>query len=149
MIQTNEELEIAGEIMQRLHAEANTPPEKARIYQMHVRQYVISGTHEEARPGRNLVRVTGCLLRSLLVAMALLPCNLQAQSSSSFDEVGSFYMQNFSPEDYDAHAQNWDIAQSPEGLLYVANGSGMLEYDGVSWRLIPISNNSSPRSLAI
>ncbi|MCP4396620.1 MAG: hypothetical protein GY801_04855, partial [bacterium] len=149
LIQTNEDLEIAGEITQRLHAEAKTPPGKARIYQIQVRQYVISGTHEEARPGRNLLRMTQCLFCSLLVALALLPCNLQSQSSSAFDEVGRFYVQNFAPQDYGAHAQNWDIVQSPEGLLYFANGHGVLEYDGVSWRLIPISNLSTARSLAI
>ncbi|MCP4205140.1 MAG: hypothetical protein GY769_24790, partial [bacterium] len=88
------------------------------------------------QPGRNLVRVTGWRLRGLLVALALLPCNVQAQSTSSFDEVGRFYVQNFAPQDYGAHAQNWAIVQSPEGLLYVANGHGVLEYDGVSWRLI-------------
>ncbi|MCP4378863.1 MAG: lactonase family protein, partial [bacterium] len=116
---------------------------------MQVRQYVISGTHEEARPGRNLLRMTQCLFCSLLVALALLPCNVQAQSSSAIDEVGRFYVKNFAPADYNAHAQNWDIVQSPDGLLYVANSVGVLEYDGVSWRLIPISNNSSTRSLAI
>ncbi|MCP5035514.1 MAG: hypothetical protein GY939_27255, partial [Actinomycetia bacterium] len=79
----------------------------------------------------------------------LLPCNVQAQSNSAFDEVGRFYVQSFAPQDYGAHAQNWAIVQSPEGLLYVANGSGVLEYDGVSWRLIRISNRLAARSLAI
>ncbi|MCP4377419.1 MAG: histidine kinase, partial [bacterium] len=89
------------------------------------------------------------IYRALLAVLALLPCNLQAQSSSAFEEVGRFYVQNFAPEDYDGHSQNWDIVESPEGLLYVANGRGVLEYDGVSWRLIPISNENAVRSLAI
>ncbi|MCP3665200.1 MAG: response regulator [Gammaproteobacteria bacterium] len=74
--------------------------------------------------------------------------SLQAESASSFEEVGHFYMKNYSPEDYDAHAQNWAFVQSPEGLLYVANGDGLLEYDGVSWRYIVIPN-AVPRALAI
>ncbi len=95
------------------------------------------------------MRETIYQLRGLLVVLALLPCNVQAESASSFDEVGRFYMQSFSPEDYDGHSQNWDIVESPEGLLYVGNGSGVLEYDGVYWRLIPISNENAVRSLAI
>ncbi|MCP4400066.1 MAG: AAA family ATPase, partial [bacterium] len=42
------ELDIAGEITQLLLEEAKTPLEKARIYQMRVRQYVISGELEDA-----------------------------------------------------------------------------------------------------
>ncbi|MCP4272797.1 MAG: hypothetical protein GY781_12670, partial [Gammaproteobacteria bacterium] len=75
--------------------------------------------------------------------------SLQAESTSSFDEAGHFYLQNFAPEDYAAHSQNWDIVQSPEGLIYIANGRGILEYDGVSWRLILVSNDKAVRSLAI
>ncbi|MCP4289869.1 MAG: lactonase family protein, partial [Gammaproteobacteria bacterium] len=89
------------------------------------------------------------IYRALLVVLVLLPCNVQAQSSSAIDEVGRFYVQNFAPQDYDGHSQNWAIVQSQEGLIYVANSVGVLEYDGVSWRLIPISNRSTARSLAI
>ncbi|MCP3962764.1 MAG: response regulator [bacterium] len=88
-------------------------------------------------------------LYGLLIALALLPRGVEAQPTSSFDEVGRFYVQNFAPEDYDAHAQSWVIAQGPDGLLYVANGEGVLEYDGVSWRLIPVSDRRFARSLAI
>ncbi|MCP4244894.1 MAG: histidine kinase, partial [bacterium] len=90
-----------------------------------------------------------CRLLGLLLALALLPCMVQAQSASPLDEVGRFYVQNFAPQDYGADGQNWAIVQSPEGLLYVANGHGVLEYDGVSWRLIRTSNRSTARSLAI
>ena len=78
----------------------------------------------------------------------LVPLGVRAQSSP-FDEAGRFYTQNFAPEDYGAHVQNWAIVQDKRGLLYVANGDGVLEYDGVSWRLIPISNGITARSLAI
>lgn len=73
----------------------------------------------------------------------------RAQSAPSFDEVGHFYMQNFAPEDYGADIQNWDLAQDPRGFLYVANTTGVLEFDGVSWRLIPVSSQSVTRSLAV
>ena len=41
------------------------------------------------------------------------------------------------------------MVQSPEDLIYVANGSGVLEVDGVSGRQIPIDNHSVARSLAL
>ncbi len=46
-------------------------------------------------------------------------------------------------------SQNWAIVQGPDGLIYVGNSEGVLEYDGVSWRRIPVSNQSTVRSLAI
>ncbi|CAH1000682.1 hypothetical protein LEM8419_01816 [Neolewinella maritima] len=40
---------------------------------------------------------------------------------------------HYGPQQYGAEAQNWDVAQSPEGLLYVANSGGVLQYDGQNW----------------
>ncbi|MCP4291096.1 MAG: hypothetical protein GY780_04610, partial [bacterium] len=100
-------------------------------------------------PDRNRVPKKACRLLGLLLALALLPCKAQTQPATSLDEVGRFYAQIFAPQDYGADAQNWAIVQSSEGLIYVANGSGVLEYDGVSWRLIRISNGLAARSLAI
>jgi signal transduction histidine kinase len=87
----------------------------------------------------------------IALALALATCAFaaRAQLASPFDEAGRFYVRNFGPEDYDAHAQNWAIVESPEGLLYVGNNDGVLEYDGVSWRLIPVANHSVVRSLAV
>ncbi|MCP4959073.1 MAG: histidine kinase, partial [Actinomycetia bacterium] len=83
-----------------------------------------------------------------MTALALLARGVQAQPASPFDEVGRFYVQNFGPEDYGGHTQNWAITQAPNGLSYIANSEGVLEYDGVSWHLIPVSNRSIGRSLA-
>ncbi len=43
------------------------------------------------------------------------------------------FVTNFSPQEYEAHAQNWDILQDEEGIIYFANSQGLLEYDGQSW----------------
>lgn len=82
------------------------------------------------------------------MALALLPAGVVAQPDGIFDEIGRLFLQSFGPEDYDAHGQNWAVTQAPDGLIYVANGDGVLEYDGVSWRLIRVSNRSVARSLA-
>jgi hypothetical protein len=47
------------------------------------------------------------------------------------------YVERFGPEDYDRHEQNWMIRQSPAGLIYVANRTGLLEYDGRTWTSTP------------
>lgn len=50
---------------------------------------------------------------------------------------------------YDHHPQNWSIIQDNRGLIYVGNRGGLMEYDGVSWRLIEMLGNHLVRALAI
>ena len=57
-------------------------------------------------------------------------------------ESSSKYITNYSPRDYGFHAQNWCILQDKRGILYVGNQGGLLEYDGVSWRSIPVPTPS-------
>ncbi len=37
-----------------------------------------------------------------------------------------------------AHSQNWAVAQDAQGVLYVANGEGLLSYDGARWQALPV-----------
>ena len=46
------------------------------------------------------------------------------------------FHQTFSQEDYHAGPQNWSITQDKRGIIYVGNSYGILEFDGVNWRLI-------------
>lgn len=66
---------------------------------------------------------------------------------SGWEEAGLPYIQNFSPRAYHAHAQNWAIEQDARGVMYVGNTAGVLEYDGVRWRLISTPNQSVVRTL--
>ena len=50
---------------------------------------------------------------------------------------------------YDGGTQNWDVAVSPDGIMYFANNEGLLRYDGVFWKKYPISNQTIVRSLGI
>lgn len=54
---------------------------------------------------------------------------------------------NFTPEDYAAENQNWAVTQGDEDYIYVANNSGLLEYDGAKWRLYKSPNNTILRSV--
>lgn len=64
-------------------------------------------------------------------------------------EVGWSSIRHFGTRDYHAHVQNWAIVQDERGLIYAGNGAGVLEYDGVSWRLIETTGRTSVRSLAV
>lgn len=63
-------------------------------------------------------------------------------------ETGLPFIRNYSPKEYRQHDQNWAIIQDLRGVMYFGNSSGLLEYDGASWRLIQMPNASTVRSLA-
>jgi signal transduction histidine kinase len=45
------------------------------------------------------------------------------------------------PKEFKSHPQNWSIVQDSKGIIYVGNNlSGVLQYDGVSWRKIYVPN---------
>lgn len=58
-------------------------------------------------------------------------------------------MRNYPSKEYKAAVQNWALLQDKRGVMYFANDQGILEYDGKNWVLIPTTNNSPVRSLAI
>jgi GAF domain-containing protein/CheY-like chemotaxis protein len=97
------------------------------------------------------------LLVILFFAVLINPEAAQAQTPSSTpsalraspNETGLPFIRNYSPKEYGAHAQNWTIAQDKRGVMYFGNGLGVLEYDGVSWRLLQLPNKSSIRTLAL
>ncbi len=68
----------------------------------------------------------------------------QAQNQPEF---GTFFINNFSPVEYDASTQNWAITQDDAGMMYFGNNSGVLQFDGSNWKLIPVTNNSCVRSV--
>jgi DNA-binding CsgD family transcriptional regulator len=58
-------------------------------------------------------------------------------------------IQNYTPEEYGAENQNWAISQSSENYIYVANNSGLLEYNGAEWKLYNSPNNTIVRSVKV
>lgn len=56
-------------------------------------------------------------------------------------------IQNYSPADYGAASQNWDIAVDERGVVYTANNQGLLVFDGLSWELFPLESQSIIRSV--
>ncbi len=95
------------------------------------------------------------LLWALL--MLLVPCLTAAQTDEPAspaqldpgDEIGAPLINVYTRQDYNAYPQNWAIVQDHRGIIYVANNNGVLEYDGVTWRLHTIEDAGIVDSLAI
>lgn len=54
--------------------------------------------------------------------------------SSGYSQIPTSHeITNYPPSTYGSHNQNWDIAQDQRGVMYFANGDGLLEFDGTNW----------------
>ncbi len=69
--------------------------------------------------------------------------------SSFSQEMGSPIISNYSSSDYNSHVQNWSIIKDKRGIMYFANHSCILEFDGIYWNKISIEHGFNVRSLDI
>ena len=60
--------------------------------------------------------------------------------SQRIDIQGALNIRNFTNAEYNGHNQVFAITQDGRGVMYFGNKSGVLEYDGVSWRTIKVFN---------
>ena len=65
----------------------------------------------------------------------------------------NLYIENYTQKDYGSSLftvspQNWDIEQDSLGRLYIANSSGVLLFDGLTWTMIPGTENTDLQNLA-
>jgi DNA-binding CsgD family transcriptional regulator len=58
-------------------------------------------------------------------------------------------IRNYSRKVYGGGTQTWDAAQDGRNLMYFANNDGVLRYDGTSWTVLPVANNTIVRSVAL
>lgn len=56
---------------------------------------------------------------------------------------------NFSKDTYHAGNKNWSIGQDENGVMYFGNDFGLIEFDGVEWKLCKKSDNWIIRSVAV
>ena len=101
-----------------------------------------TGPGRSSHPARRLAT----LILIFLVESGL---SLAQPASTVWNELGRPVVQNFSSNDYNAHGQNWGLVQHPNGIIYVANGTGILEYDGAVWRGIEVGRRGATRSIAV
>ena len=78
------------------------------------------------------------VISGAVLLLFLLFANVYAQSLGTDvpgqDVTGYPITKVHSRADYGQHDQNWDIMQADNGLMYVANGYGLMEWDGERWR---------------
>ncbi len=84
-----------------------------------------------------------------LLVIALFSRTSISQAFSGQDPVNRYLVTSYAPSDYGFGTQNWDFVQDRNGIIYVANRNGVLQFDGSTWNLIPVSGETPLRSLAI
>lgn len=74
-------------------------------------------------------------LAALLALLLAVAHGAAAQPIPSPGEGRPLFARRISWRESGGNAQNWGFAQHPDGRIYVANTEGILEYDGVDWRI--------------
>jgi class 3 adenylate cyclase len=74
--------------------------------------------------------------------------HVKGESGSCFT-YGNPIVRYYHPLEYKGYSQNWFIGQDKQGILFVANGDGILEYDGNEWNLHQVGNHLTPTSFLI
>lgn len=67
-------------------------------------------------------------------------------------DQGSFFIRNHLPKEYRKQVkagspENHAFMQDERGVIYVSNNAGLLEYDGVRWKLLPYDQPRDMRSI--
>ncbi len=58
------------------------------------------------------------------------------------EQIGRPLINNYAYQDYGSAPINWWVLEDKNGLMYFANGPGVLQYDGVNWNLIKVKNGT-------
>ncbi|MCE3226171.1 MAG: protein serine/threonine phosphatase [Bacteroidetes bacterium] len=66
-----------------------------------------------------------------------------------FSQSGEFFINNYSPKDYKSGNTNYGVVQNKEGLIFVANSSGVMIYDGYNWKLTKVPEEPNVTGICI
>ncbi len=80
------------------------------------------------------------LLKTIIALAMLVALNAQAQCQM---------LRNFPTVLTGGGTQNWNLMQSADGLLYLANSHGLMIHDGYRWSVTPNANYSDVRAICI
>ena len=119
---------------------------KTRVKRSFLYFYLFSIKRRELTSGKFLPRfiLSSWSLGNLMVLFLLtFPTGLNGQGFSGLPIV-----RNHTSLDYKAGLQNFNIRQGKDGLIFVGNNYGLLEYDGESWRIHGVPSGTKVRSIA-
>ena len=80
------------------------------------------------------------LLKTIIALAMLVALDAQAQCQM---------LRNFPTVLTGGGTQNWNLMQSADGLLYLANSHGLMIHDGYRWSVTPNANYSDVRAICI
>lgn len=63
--------------------------------------------------------------------------------------TGTPRVKNYTSVSIPAGTQTWMVARSDAGLMYFANNDGVVEFDGISWRVFPLPGKTLVRSVLL
>ncbi len=73
---------------------------------------------------------------------------LTVETTWSQGQLGRPFINNYSYQDYPGGPTNWWAIEGDDGMMYFANGNGIMEYDGVNWKMIEVGGNGGVRCFA-
>jgi len=65
------------------------------------------------------------------------------------EELGLPSIKNFGQEDFNSQVQNFFVTQDKNGIIYVGNKEGLLEYRGAVWRKYQLPNKMDVKTILI
>lgn len=69
------------------------------------------------------------------------------KGSSQIKTQGTPFIKNYPSIEYKFHPKNFSTIQDERGIMYFGNAYGILEFDGVAWKIINLPNGKSGLSL--
>ncbi len=77
-----------------------------------------------------------------LVLMWVILVSYANYGQQYYMESGRPFIQNFTPNEYKAHNQNFSVVSDLRNIMYFGNFAGILEFDGSNWQIIQTHNKS-------
>ncbi len=69
-------------------------------------------------------------------------CLLFSTFISAQEQIGKPLITNYRYQEYNAGPVNWWATEDDNGIMYFANGHGVLQFDGVNWKTIEMESSS-------
>ena len=81
--------------------------------------------------------------------LILFVCETFSQADDSFNLSKIPLKSHFNSKNYKGSIQNWRFDQDSDGILYVANNEGLLEFDGSQWHKYKVPLSTKVRAVKV